>query len=434
MDSPETSPATTAPDVGAAGFLQWRIWLTPSVLAAAGISVASGFAQFSITAIIGDVAAAFGEQGPGDDIASQIGLTATTLGIALGVIRLASLGSLPGAALADRFGRRRVLLITLTVGLLFTASAAGAPTFWVFVVAVALARPWLSTVNAIAGVVAAEDVSTAGRSWAIGFVGGAYGFGAGIVAVMRGVLGNPSFRLIALLSLVPLLLMPAIAKLLHEPEIFEESDHAEDVVRHWWPGAVPSQYRTRLLLYAAITFGIALGTGPGFTYLFVYGEQVLGGTPGQLSLLVFSAGPVGFAGLLLGRWASDVLGRRWASAISLAATALTLVVMYRGSLPLFAAGYLLSLLASSAFGPPAGALLAEIFPTAVRATASGWAAAAGVFGAVTGLAGFGVLADRLGSFESAVMVLTVPILLTTVLFLFLPETRGLELDAPEALA
>ena len=44
------------------------------------------------------------------DVAAQIGLPATTLGIALALIRLASLFSLPAAALADRFGRRNLLL------------------------------------------------------------------------------------------------------------------------------------------------------------------------------------------------------------------------------------------------------------------------------------------------------------------------------------
>ncbi|MEX0835426.1 MAG: hypothetical protein WD010_05010, partial [Nitriliruptor sp.] len=122
-------------------------WLTAPVLTVAGLSIASGIAQFSVTAVIGDVASAFGTTSGGDDLTAQIGLPTTTIGVALALIRLASLGSLPAAALADRYGRRQVLLTLAAIGLTLTTLAALAPSFWFYIGLVALARPMLSAVN-----------------------------------------------------------------------------------------------------------------------------------------------------------------------------------------------------------------------------------------------------------------------------------------------
>jgi MFS family permease len=96
-------------------------------------------------------------------------------------------------------------------------------------------------------------------------------------------------------------------------------------------------------------------------------------------------------------------------------------------------GSLTAIGCGAAYTPSGGALDAEVFPTSVRATAAGWLAASGVFGSVVGLAAFGVLADALGSFAGAAILVCLPAVVLTVLYLTLPETRGMELEqsAPE---
>ena len=47
---------------------------------------------------------------PGGSIADKVGLSGTSLGVGLAIIRLASLASLPLIGIADRFGRRRMIL------------------------------------------------------------------------------------------------------------------------------------------------------------------------------------------------------------------------------------------------------------------------------------------------------------------------------------
>lgn len=402
-------------------------WLTTPVLTVSVLSVAAGIAQFSVTTVIGDVAAHFGEPGAGEDFAAQIGVPGTTLGVALALIRLSSLGSLPAAALADRLGRRRVLLAMAGLGLGLTSIAALAPGFWWYVALVAFARPALSTLNAVAGVVAAEEARAKDRSAAIALIAAAYGLGAGIVSVGRGLLpGDPSFRIATAFAVVPLLLLPLLVRMIREPRIAREHHATEGL-----PGIVPRRYVRPVTVLGAMTGIIALATGPGFTYLFVYGEGVLGASPLFLSTLVLGAGPAGLFGILVGRACADRFGRRLTAGLSMAGTGAAVAYAYTGSVRDLAIGYLLAIAASSAFAPSSGALGAELVPTRIRATAAGWLTVAGVLGAVAGLTAFGVLADLTGGFDAAARTIGIGVALAAGAFALLPETRGTELESLE---
>jgi MFS family permease len=399
-------------------------WLTTPILAVSGLSIGSGIAQFGVTAVIGDVAAAFGEVGGGTDLASQIGLPATTVGLALALIRLTSLAALPVAAIADRSGRQRVLIALSVIGLGLTTMAALAPGFWWYVTLVALARPALSGVNAVAGVVASEETRTKDRSAAIALITAAYGIGAGLIVVGRAAAGAlATFRVVTAAAIVPLLLMPLVVRGTREPRIAR--DHLRE---HGIPGSVPREHVRGVAILSALSGLIALATGPAFSYLFVYGERVLGVAPGLLAVLVVLAGPAGLVGILIGRAAADRIGRNVAAGVAMAGTGLSVAWAYGGTTVQLTVGYLLAITASSAFAPPTGALAAELVPTRIRATFAGWITFAGVLGAVIGIAGFGILADATGGFDRAARTIGIVTALTSVGFLLLPETRGLELE------
>jgi len=408
-------------------------WRHPAIVAVAAATVAAGFAQFGATTALGDVARAFGAAGEGTSVVAKVGLSGTTLGVGLAVVRLASLASLPLAALADGHGRRRVLLGCVSGGLAVTALAALSPGYWWFVALFALGRPMLSATNAIAGVVAAEETESRDRAKAIGLLTAGYGIGAGLTALVRGVAGDGlGFRGLFALALVPLAATPLLARRLEEPDRYRRIRAAEDpqlaATRPPVLGRVPPGLRPRLWLLAALAFAIAFVTGPVNTFLFVYAENALGMSRSSTAAMVLAAGPVGLVGLLIGRWAADRLGRRVTAAGTQAMVALAGMLTYSGSRAAVAGGYLLAVLVASAYAPSFGALGAELFPTVARATAAGWLVAAGVLGAVAGLVAFGLLTDALDSFATAAVVICAPVVLTCVLFARLPETRGLELE------
>jgi MFS family permease len=401
--------------------------LHPAVLAAAAMSVAAGFAQFGVFTALGDIANAFG-QGEGGGVAVELGLSATTLGLGLGLIRLAALGGLPVAALADHYGRKRVLLATTAIGLAVTAAASLSTTYWMFIALFALGRPLLSATNAIVGVIAAEETRVADRAKALALITASYGVGAGIPAMVRAIAGDAlGFRGLFALCLVPLLALPLLARLIEEPERFERLAR-RGAANRMGLGAVHPQYRGRVALLCLLAVAATLVTGPINGYIFAYSENVLGVSRTFTFLIVLAAGPLGLVGLLAGRWTADVWGRRSTCFVMHVAVGLAGILTYSGGLRVAVGGYLAGLVAGSAYAPAIGALAAEIFPTVERATAAGWLTAASALGAVAGLFFFGLVADASGGFTAAAVVVSLPVMITAPLYMLFPETRGMELE------
>ncbi|HVB70692.1 MAG TPA: MFS transporter [Acidimicrobiales bacterium] len=402
-------------------------WNDRAVLGAVIASLASGVAQFGVVAALGSVARTFGHLSHGATIADQAGLSGTKLGAGLAIIRLASLGGLPLAALADRLGRRRALLVTVAIGLALTALAAASPGYWWFVVIFACGRPLLSATNALAEVIAAEQTDSSGRAKALALVSAGYGLGAGFTAVIHSLTTHTlGFRGLFLLTAVPLVLLPLIARWTQEPDRFAVA-RASRVRSRFILGAVEHRFRAHLLLLVSIAFALSFITGPANSLIFLDAQNVVHLSGVVTAAMVVGAGATGLAGLLVGRWMADHVGRRLTGAIGMVGLGLSGVLAYAGSKPALVAGYVLGVMFGSLFAPAGGAIINELFPTTVRATAAGWFLAAGVLGAVSGLLAFGAIADVGNRFAIAADITFLPAIAVAALFWFLPETRGREL-------
>ena len=419
-----TDPGT-APVPRPAGLRLGR-WNDRAVVAVAIAAFASGFAQFGVVAALGDVARGFGQVNVGASLADQAGLSGTDLGIGLAIMRLASLGALPITGLADRFGRRTMLLVTVGLGLAMTGLAAASPSYWWFVAIFASGRPLLSATNALAQVTAAEYTGSADRAKAVAFIAAGYGTGAGLVAIVHSLASRLiGFRGVFVLALVPLALMPLLWRWIEEPDRFAvaaaASEHPVPVL-----GAVAAPFRRRLAVVVILAFAISVITGPANSFVFLFAQDFLHLRGIVTAAMVVGAGAAGLVGLLAGRWLADRVGRRLTGALAMVAVALLAIVTYSGSAPALLTGYILGVFAGSVFAPAGGALINELFPTSVRASVAGWSLAAGVLGAVTGLVVFGVVAEAGHRFAVAGLVTFLPAALVMVLFWLLPETRGRE--------
>jgi MFS family permease len=404
-------------------------WRSAPVVAVALAALASGFGQFGVVAALGSVASTFGHVTSGPSLADQAGLSGSALGIGLAVIRLSSLGGLPVTGLADRFGRRVMILGSLSVGLGLTVAAAASPGYWWFVAIFACGRPALSATNGLAQLVAAEQTSSSERAKAIALVAAAYGVGAGLTAIVHSLAASVlGFRGLLLLALVPLVGVVLLERALVEPDRFAiEAARAE----HPLPvlGAVERPYRRRLAVVCTIALLLSVITGPANSFVFLYAENVAKLPGWATAAMVVGAGATGLLGLLLGRYLADRVGRRPAAALGMVATGLFGVVTYLGPHLALVGGYVLGVLSGATLAPAAGALVNELFPTSVRASVTGWWLASGVLGAAGGLALFGVLADVGNRFGNAAAEVFLPATLGAALFLALPETRGGELEA-----
>jgi len=415
----------------AQGGLRLHRWTDRTVVAIAIMALASGFGQFGVVAALGDVSTQLGHVGQGATIADKVGLSATSLGIGLAVIRLASLGSLPLIGIADRFGRRPVILAVTTVGLALTVVAAASPTYWWFVAIFAFGRPLLSATNALAEVMAAEETDAQNRTAAVALIAAGYGVGAGLSAITHSLAsGALGFRGIFALAVVPLVAVLLVRRWVEEPSRFMVAEAAAD---HPTPvlGAIGPRFRVRVLVLALIACTISVITGPANSFAFLYAQDVVHQAGYVTALMVALAGVTGLLGLLCGRWLADHLGRRPTGAGAMVAVALSGILLYSGSRPALVVGYVLGVFSGSTLAPAVGALLTELFPTTVRASATGWWVAAGVIGAVAGLVAFGAVADVGNRFAFAADLTFLPAAAAAAaLFWLLPETRGRE---PESL-
>ncbi len=406
-------------------------WSDRTVVAIAVLALASGFGQFSVVAALGDVSTQLGHVVSGATIADKVGLSATSLGVGLAVIRLASLGSLPLVGIADRLGRRPVILIVTVLGLALTVLAAASPGYWWFVVIFALGRPLLSATNALAEVMAAEETGASDRAAAIALIAAGYGVGAGISAIVHSLAaGALGFRGIFALAIVPLAVVVLIRRWVEEPSRFKVAQAASE---HPTPvlGAVGPRYRARLSILCLIAFAISVITGPANSFVFLYAQDVVHQKGYVTALMVVAAGVAGLGGLVAGRWLSDHIGRRPTGSLAMVAVALTPTLAYSGSSSALVVGYVLGVLSGALFAPALGALLTELFPTSVRASVTGWSLAAGVIGAVVGLVFFGAVANVGNRFAVAAELTFLPAgAIAAVLFWLVPETKGRE---PESL-
>jgi MFS family permease len=410
--------------------LRLHRWTDRAVVAIAITALAAGFGQFGVVAALGDVSTQLGHVAPGGSIADKVGLSGTSLGVGLAIIRLASLASLPLIGIADRLGRRRVILTVTITGLALTVAAAGSPGYWWFVAIFAFGRPLLSATNALAEVMAAEETGSSDRAAAIALVAAGYAAGAGLAAIVHSLASGPlGFRGIFALAVIPLAVVFAVRGWVEEPSRFmvaeAEADHPTPVL-----GAVGPRFRRRLVVLMLVTFAVSIITGPANSFIFLYAQDVVHQPGWVTALMVAAAGVVGLPGLLAGRWLADHVGRRPTCSAAMLTIALGGTLAYSGSRPALLVGYVLGVCGGSLLAPAAGALLSELFPTSVRASATGWCVTAGVLGAVGGLVAFGAVADVGNRFASAAYLVFLPTAAAAVLFWFVPETMGRE---PEAL-
>ncbi len=391
------------------------------------VALAANFAQFGATASLADVAKHFGHPTSSNTIQSVVGLSTSELGIGLAILRVASLGALPLASLADRWGRTSVLRRTVYVGLIITACASLSPTYWIFVLCFALARPLMSTTTTIVSVVSVELSTTKGRIDRLIIMAAGAGIGSGLAAIFHGLIRGPdSFRWLFALAIVPVLFLRPMLRRVPEPTFRSQESPLARL------GAVPRGRRGRVAIVGAVVFLIGVISGPAGGFVFVYGESVLKISAGVMALVVTLSGLTGLVGLLLSRYLARAVGRRWSVALGVLASAGTSLLAYGGGRTDFIVGYMSGVAAGGLLAPAIAAMGTELFSHSFRATAAGWLVVAGVLGAVTGLIVFGLIGDTVhltgaGSFRLPALCTFLPLLPLLLLMTRLPESSALEL-------
>jgi MFS family permease len=379
-------------------------------------------------------------------IPTVIGIWSLSKGEAglIGTVTLlvSSLGGWFSGTLADRFGRVKMLQITILWYSFFTFLCAFAQNFEQLFILRALHGFGFGGEWAAGAVLMGEVIRDKYRGRGVGLVqtGWAIGWGASALVYTAVYWLFPetlAWRVLFGIGLFPAVFVFWIRRHIEEPDIYktQRSERAPVGVSHLF-----SAFRgPHLWITIKVSLMVAGAQGGGYaigiwmpTYLRT--ERGLSATSTGLFLLVQILGAL--FGFLLGTWLSDAIGRKWTFMLSaILSLVMVLVFMFApvGNDALLWLGIPLNMAVLMKF-PPMGPFMTELYPTDVRGTGQGFCYNAGraigsFFPTIVGFvaAGWplGLTIAVFSSVASAIMI---------AMLLMLPETRGRSLNELDAAA
>ena len=352
------------------------------------------------------------------------------------IVRMGALPAFFFTVIADRLGRRRVLLFTIAAYTLLTAATAFAPDARTFVVLQFLARTFAVAEVLLAYVVIAEELDPEVRGWGIGALAALSGCGHGLALLAFGAVDilPMGWRALYLLGLPPLVLLTWLRRTLPETRRFE-MQQAQQLTGSALANALRPvaalirMYPRRLIAIAGVIFLLNFAENAAGFFGPKYFQDEHGWTPGQFAVLGFFGGFLGiFGSTIAGRW-SDRHGRRRIAIIFLVAHPIFVIAYYNMFGYFLAPLWICAVFSGIGSGVVLGTVGQELFPTSYRSTSAGARMIAGTLGGVLGLAVESTLYVIFGSHWTAISVLALLALLAPFLVAaFFPETSGRTLE------
>ena len=368
--------------------------------------------------------------------ADEFGHGNTAQGTVLAVVRVGVLVALASVALADRRGRRRLLLATGTASCVVTAVGALSPALWFLGATQLLARGLSTALGILIVILVAEEMPARSRAWGMSVLVLCAGLGAGMAVWVLPVadLHISAWRTVYVVPLAGVAVIAWVGQQLPESRRFEIARTGLEPRGH--PTGEPStaetaeRRRRRLALLAASAFLIAMFAAPasGLRNDFLKDER--GFSASTIALFTFVTNtPIGI-GIFAGGYLADRRGRRPVGAAGLmAGTVCVALAYFADDAPMWSltlAGGVLGAVAVPAlavYGP-------ELFGTNRRGQANGLIVTVGVAGSALGLLVAGWLSDSLdGRLGPALALLAVgPLAVAALVMWKYPETAGQELE------
>jgi MFS family permease len=345
------------------------------------------------------------------------------------IVRLGILIGLPAALAADRFGRRRVVVILAWVAPVLASLGALAPNFATLVATQTLSRPLGLALDLLIAVIAAEEMPRNTRAYAVSILAMASGLGAGVavIALPLADLGSDGWRFVYALSLVWLLVAVDLTRRLPETRRFER--HAER--RSDIPGGRPSSTMQgrRLAVQMSVAFFGNLLLAPASFFQNAFLKDERGFSAGMVTVFAFATATPAVIGLVVGGRVADQRGRRRLATACVPTGAALLAATFWFSGPvMWTTAITGAIIAATAF-PPLAVYRTELFPTGRRGRAAFLILASALIGGSISLLVTGALLDRGVSHGPIMSALFVgPLVVAAIVWRTYPETAHRELE------
>jgi MFS family permease len=365
-----------------------------------------------------------------------------------------AIGGVIGGILADYIGRRRVMIYTIMIYALFTGLTALSDNWWHmaicrFITGLGLGGEWATGATLVA-----ESWPQRARARGLGIMQSAFGWGALIASgawfIIQPIGGAGAWRYPFLLGSLPALVVLYVRNHVEEsPKWLERNAHRQAARAQQQAGNALSEEQTVLARFtvssilqhpamrSAMTqcLIMSLATTIGYwavsSWIPSYTETVAKAAgesnPGRWSAIAGIAYNIGaIIGYLAGGFLADTIGRRWLLACFFVGSIITTPLLYLwASTPntvVLAAGlngiFTLGQFVWIAIYP------AELFPTAVRATAMSMVFDSSRFISCFGPLVAGMLISKIGSFGSTAMLFSSLYVVALIVVFFVPETKG----------
>lgn len=366
-----------------------------------------------------------------DYVATTYDATNAQLGVVAAVTRVGTLIALVGGVLADRVGRRRLLLWSLGVGSVATALTALAPSLVTYGALQLIVRGVVNLAFAVAVIAAVEEAPEGSRTYTVAIVGIASGLGfvAGVCLLPLADLGRDAWRALYGLGILGLVFLPSISRRLTETRRFEALV-ARDAPRGRMREVVDQKYGGRfvLLCITGLLVNVFFAPQSQFTNRYLGDERGFSGV-GILLLRTATQAVPALAAAYIGGRLAETWGRRPTTIRGLIVAALAFAAFFSFGGPLLWVTLAFATAAEALAGPALSAFGAELFPTEVRGTANAGLLFSSVVGSALGLLAVGYLSDPLGSVGTAMALTSVaPLFVALFLIRHLPEAKGQLLD------
>ncbi len=339
----------------------------------------------------------------------------------LAAIRIGVLLSLVFLGLADRRGRRVVILWFALIACLFTALGAVADGMFSLGASQMVSRGLVTGLITLITLATTEEVPASSRAMAVGFATLTTGFGAALVVWVTPVadISTGSWRIA---YLVPLLFLPLlwwVARRLPETRRYVAAEVHD--------APAPINWR-RFALVASTAFITLAYLSPASQLRNEFLTDDQGYTATQVSLFQLLVSLPATASIPIGGFMADRFGRRWWGAGALAVGSIFSAISFQSS------GWVLWVTSGIGVSASASAIPAlrgyqtELFPTRARGRVGGMIDTVGVAGSALGLVVVGQLTAQMALGRAIGTMALAPMIVAIIIVVGFPETAQRELE------
>jgi MFS family permease len=357
--------------------------------------------------------------------ADEFGRSDSDIGFGAAVVRWGVIVVPPIALLADRYGRRTVLVSAAWAAPVMAALGALAPSYEWLVASQALARPLALVINVMILVILTEEMSSETRARSLGIVAIASSFGAGVAvaALPLADFAAGGWRVLYVASLAWLPVAYVLQRGVTETSRFVQVHTSSVVVR---PARMSG---SRFAIQIVAGFLTSVFVGSASVYLVNYLRDVRNYDAVGVSIFTISTALPAGAGLIIGGRLADRRGRRIAGAASLALGAVLVSLSFATD---GASMWMSEMLGGVCLGiayPALGVYRGEMFPTARRGGGAATVTASNLIGGSVGLIITGRLLDAGWSYGRVMgMLVLAPLVVSVIVIASFPETAHRELE------